>query len=463
MDNKSGFQRVKSLFSGTIYTKFLTILGLVVILQIPISCIQGVISDRIQTRADAEVFISQRSGSDQTVVPPILTIPYLHRSANEGKEEKNGRGYVEVLPENLKISSSVKVEKRYRGIFEIPIYTTTLTIEGSIDTNQLRASGIEQNEVITKEMVLNLGISDPRTIQEVNSFQFDGQSIEAQPGIHNTSFSSSGIHFKISNSGANFVNSVHQFSGVVTLGGSQSLRFLPVGRITNVIIESDWSNPSFVGNYLPLTREISAEGFKASWRILDLGRSFPRLVNSDRHVVFDPRSKDSEFGVGLYSPVDTYRMTERAIKYELFVLSLTFLAFCMFELFLKVKIHTVQYLLVGAAMVLFYLLLLSLSEQLSFSPAYVLASIVTIGLVGSYSRSVLRHRAGVIIIALSLSMLYGFFFTLLQEQELSLLLGSIGLTVVLGGVMYLTRNLDWFAIGDNGETTLDNRYSSTLS
>jgi inner membrane protein len=135
----------------------------------------------------------------------------------------------------------------------------------------------------------------------------------------------------------------------------------------------------------------------------------------------------------------------------------------MFELFLKVKIHTVQYLLVGAAMVLFYLLLLSLSEQLSFSPAYVLASIVTIGLVGSYSRSVLRHRAGVIIIALSLSMLYGFFFTLLQEQELSLLLGSIGLTVVLGGVMYLTRNLDWFALGDNGETTLDNRYSSTLS
>jgi inner membrane protein len=155
----------------------------------------------------------------------------------------------------------------------------------------------------------------------------------------------------------------------------------------------------------------------------------------------------SRFGVGFYAPVDSHRMSERALKYELFVIILTFLVFAMFEIFSRLRIHSIQYLLVGAALALFYLLLLSLSEHVGFAGAYVVASALVIALVAGYSRSVLKRGSGAAITGFSLSLLYGFFFTLLQEQDFSLLIGSLGLTAILGVVMYLTRNIDWYGVG----------------
>ena len=213
-------------------------------------------------------------------------------------------------------------------------------------------------------------------------------------------------------------------------------------------MSSPWENPSFMGNYLPISREISKNGFTASWKILNLGRSFPRTLYSSKGESQTQILGNSQFGVGFYAAVDAHRMSDRALKYEIFVIALTFLVFAMFEVFSKIRVHSIQYLLVGAALVLFYLLLLSLSEHLGFSVAYLFASLTVLGLVCGYSRSILRKGSGASTVGLSLSLLYGFFYTLLQEQDYSLLIGTLGLTLILGFLMYLTRNIDWYRLGD---------------
>ena len=446
MDKKIDSRISLHTIRASLYTKLMIVLLLLVVLQIPISCIQGIINERAQSKFEAEEFITKRSGANQTITPPTLSVPYLLRQKNSNGEEVTQKVFAEIFPDNLSMTNSIKVERRYRGIFEIPVYVATLSIEGTIDMKSFDRIGIEERDIKTNEMFINLGISDPRTIQEIGQFKFNDQVLEAIPGTNSTNLSNSGIHFHVRSQPKDFFDTTHHFSCTITLGGSQSLMFLPLGKTTNLNVSSDWTTPSFVGNYLPLSREVTTDGFKATWRILDVSRNFPRVLRSEEHNGFYKHKTESEFGVGFYSPVDTYRMTERAIKYELFILGLTFLVFGMFELFTKVKIHPIQYLLLGAAMVLFYLLLLSLSEQIGFSSAYGVASMIAVGLVGGYSRSVLKTTYGVVTTTVALVMLYGFFFTLLQEKEYSLLIGAVGLTVILGGVMYITRNIDWFQL-----------------
>lgn len=432
---------------GSIYSKLFTIAFLLFVLQIPIACIQGVISERIQTKSEAEEFITQRSGKNQTFSAPTLSIPYIYRYQDEQRRERSYKAYAEILPEHLKIHSSVNVQKLYRGIFEFPVYTTELEVQGTIAATSFRPSDVAEQDILWDQAVLNMGVSDPRTIQDLAEFKFDGRILEPEPGVQSTSLATSGIHFQIPNSNSSMTGTAHTFSTKMTLGGSQSLSFLPVGRTTEITMTSPWANPSFMGSYLPISREVSEEGFKATWKILDLGRSFPRVLMNSTQSSQSLQFSSSQFGVGFYAPVDAHRMSERALKYELFVIALTFLIFAMFEIFYKVRIHSIQYLLVGAALVLFYLLLLSLSEQIGFSIAYLLASATVLSLVSSYSKSILKRRAGSSTVGLSLALLYGFFFTLLQEQDYSLLIGTVGLTLILGFVMYLTRNIDWYAIG----------------
>jgi inner membrane protein len=234
----------------------------------------------------------------------------------------------------------------------------------------------------------------------------------------------------------------------LSLNGSSSIRFTPAGRQTTVRLASAWPDPKFEGAFLPAERTVDAKGFAADWAISYYGRTFPQQW-TDREggdSPFEPLAiSGAQFGVSLLSPVDQYRLVERSIKYGLLFIVLVFTAFFLFEVLGRVRVHPFQYTLVGAALVLFFLLLLALSEVRSFATAYLAGAAACTGLIAAYAATALRsaRRAGVV--ALELAVIYGMLYVILQQQDYALLLGAIGLFIALALVMFTTRRLDWYA------------------
>ena len=217
--------------------------------------------------------------------------------------------------------------------------------------------------------------------------------------------------------------------------------FLPVGETTNVIVKSNWSDPSFTGYYLPDNRKIQSDGFTAEWNINYLNRNYPQSWIGNKHKI-----DFSAFGLELLLPVDQYQKTMRTVKYAILFISMTFLSFFMIELLGKKNIHPVQYMLIGFALLIFYSLLLSLSEHIDFTFAYLISGIAIIFIITSYTKSVLADNKQTGIIAGILIILYTYLYVVLQLQDYALLIGTIGLFAALTIVMYLTRNIDWFSV-----------------
>ena len=228
------------------------------------------------------------------------------------------------------------------------------------------------------------------------------------------------------------------------MNGSDGLFFIPVGKETKVELSSPWSNPSFTGSFLPNERQIDSDGFTAEWKILHLNRNFPQQWKGAHYKI-----DHSFFGVKLRLAVDDYQKIMRTAKYAIMFITLTFLTFFMIELLGKKVIHPIQYILIGFALLIFYTLLLSISEYLTFKFAYLLAGAAIILLISLYTKTVLNSTLQTITIAGVLVLLYGYLYVILQLQDFALLMGSIGLFIVLAVVMYLTRKVDWFTIMSN--------------
>ena len=237
------------------------------------------------------------------------------------------------------------------------------------------------------------------------------------------------------------------FNFNVKLKGSEYINFVPVGKVTDIELSSDWNNPSFDGPFLPDSREIDDDGFTAHWNVLHLNRNYPQAWIGAQHKV-----KDSAFGVNLLIPVDSYQKSERSIKYAILFIGLTFLVFFFIEIINKKRVHPIQYILVGLALCLFYTLLLSISEHTSFNIAYGISTLLTIGLISTYTKTVLKSNALTGLMGGILIILYLFIFIIIQLQDYALLMGSIGLFIILGLVMYFSRKIDWYQI--NNETKL---------
>ncbi len=227
----------------------------------------------------------------------------------------------------------------------------------------------------------------------------------------------------------------------IDLKGSQFLYFVPVGKTTNVNINSNWTNPSFGGEFLPDSREINNEGFQSYWNILHLNRNYPQSWSDNEHSV-----TYSAFGVNLLLPVDRYQKSMRVIKYAILFLAFTFLVFFFIEVMNKVFIHPIQYILVGIAIVVFYTLLLAISEHLAFNISYLISAILTLTLITAYVLAILKSKKITVLILGILGILYGFIFTIIQLQDYALLIGSIGIFVILAIVMYYSRKIDWYSI-----------------
>lgn len=423
---------------------------LVLLLQIPVAMIQDVISERISTRSQALREITASWGGEQFIAGPRLVVPYLKNviESVEGMETRVRReaGSINFLPETLKISGTLESEVRYRGIFEFPVYRTDLRLQGSFSPPDFSATDLSAAEILWEQSRLVLNVSDQRSIQQQTVLRLGRSEIEFLPGTLESDLRKSGIHAPV---GETARDGLEEFEFPLSLSGSESIFFAPFGSQTEVELTSTWKDPSFQGAWLPTERSVSDQGFTARWQIPLLGRNYAQSWDAKVELrrAIQESIQESLFGVRLISPVDEYRMAERSTKYAALFILLTFGSLWLLEILAKVRIHSLQYLLVGAAMCLFYLLELSLSEPLGFLLAYVLAALSVVTLVFAYGIAILRSRRRASILSGILTGLYGYLYVLLMNQDYALLIGSIGLFLILVLVMYLTRKVDWYSIG----------------
>jgi inner membrane protein len=325
-----------------------------------------------------------------------------------------------------------------------------LSFQGSFNRPDFGPWHVADKDVLWNDAFLTVGIPDMRAIQDAVKVNWSGETREFGPGAIGKGVFESGIQVPLHGMKEPLTSSTSSFSFEVKLAGSKTLNFLPFGKETEVTLHSTWSNPSFVGAYLPSSHEISDQGFTAGWKVLHLGRNYPQQW-LDMEVKPEALN-ESAFGVNLLFPVETYQMTTRSAKYAILFILLTFVTFFFFEIFNKIRIHPVQYLLVGFALCLFYLLLLSLSEHFSFGLSYLVAAIATVTMVTSYSLGVLKAGKRAVLMGAVLGGLYGYLYILLQLQDYALLMGSFGLFFILGLIMFITRKLNWYRISRISET-----------
>lgn len=425
--------------------KALALLVLTVLLRFPVELISGLISERNVTKEAATREVRRIAGGEQTISGPLLSISIVRDGpAPLLRQSVEPIDALAVLPEELSIQATAELSSRYRGIFEIPVYRLRLRLEGTFalagEWDLPAGSRLE-----LESSRLNVSVGDVRGILDDATLVWDGERHRFEAGS-SSSYLPSGISVgglppEALSPGA------HDFSIDLHLSGSGALRFLPAGGTTHVSVEGNWPDPSFIGAYLPIDRTVKESGFTATWRIPQLARPLPSaFFESRRDARLDQEMKETLFGVAFVTPVDVHRMASRAVKYDLLFVSLTFAAVLACEILFNLRLHVIQYGFLGAALTIFYLLLLSLSEKLGFGVAYLTACGLVTSLVVGYSSAVLGRAGRGRLIGALLGTLYLYLYALLREDDHSLLIGSLGLTAILAAVMYLTRSIDWYAL-----------------
>lgn len=436
-------QRFSSWLRSSITIRLLVIGFLILILLIPVTLVQNLISERQLRQEGAIREVSAKWGRAQTVKGPIITVPYsviskVFDKKQGGYRVHTERKYAHFLPKNLQITGSVKPKVLHRGIYDVVVYSSQLQIKGSFSAISF-AQWKSINTIHWDEAHVSLGISDLRTIQKKVQITLGGKSYTFDPGVESADVITSGIKTRIALAAEDRAGK--QFSIKLRFNGSMALHFIPLGEETDIKLTSDWQNPSFAGAFLPDRRDVSDRGFSAHWNVLHLNRGFPqKFVGAVKGV------DETSFGVNLRMPVDQYQKSMRSAKYAVLLIALTFLVFFFIQLFNKIRIHPIQYLLVGLGLTIFYTLLLSLSEHLGFEMAYLGASLAIIVMITGYARVMLKNLKLTLIMGLTLVVLYAFIYTITQLQDYALLMGSVGLFVVLAIIMFLSRKIDWYAV-----------------
>lgn len=435
------------------------ILVLVLLLQIPLFMIRGLLEERYNRREAAVREITETWGRSQTIVGPVLVVPYralrsveketiINGRAVRTTEERLGDAYACFLPEELNVEGDIDPSKRHRGIYDAVVYTSRLKLSGRFAAPDLKPLGLAPDALQWNRAWISFGISDLRGTRETLKLSWGSQSLPLTPGTQIDGLRT-GLHADLSaTASTNAVatpNAPHTFSVELTLNGSGALAFAPLAVQTSVHLKSPWADPSFTGSFLPTEREISPAGFSAQWKIPYYGRDYSQQWTclAEQACLDSDKLERSCFGVDLVTPVDSYRSVERAIKHGALFIALLFTAFFLFEILAALRLHTLHYLLVGAALCLFYLGLLSLSEFIAFSTAYLAAATASTLLIGLYCRSILRSGTRSLLITAALTGIYGFLYFVLQMQDYALVAGTAALFAVLAIVMYATRKVDW--------------------
>ncbi|MFC5743692.1 cell envelope integrity protein CreD [Dyella tabacisoli] len=410
---------------------------------IPLMQVQGLVSERQQLRESTVTQIAQGWGGRQVLGGLLLAVPTQRLvGTTEDKTPKVERSTEMVLADSMTIDATMAVHTRRYGIYGAPVYAATIQVNGRFlpeDMAQFQHMSTAQWQGDKAE--LRLLLSDLRGLQEVTELKINGRpSRFASSADRVGGLSSVVVPIDLDALGHQPI----EFSLKLKLAGTESLQLLPLARTTDAQIQAPWSDPSFVGALLPAERKVDAQGFHARWHMLDLNRSYGQHWD-DKSEVSHSELPTSAFGVELYQPADVYQRNERAGKYGLLFIALTFVAFFLIEVLQRLRVHPLQYLLVGAALATFYVLLLALSEQVGFGWAYAVAAASVVLIVGGYAMAVLHARRAGLLLGAALALVYAVLYGLIVAEQYALLIGAVVLLFAVALMMYLTRRIDWYA------------------
>jgi len=446
-EEKGFVEKAGNWVKTSIMLKMVTIGFLLLILMIPENMVESLIRERSRAREGVVDEVSSKWGNAQTLTGPVLTIPYNTRIFENGKYYIQ-KQYAHFLPSDLKVTGDVNPHQKHRGIYDVMLYDADLHVTGSFDEIDITALNLNDSDMVWEEAEIAIGITDMRGITEVISVNWQNEKVVMEPGVEMASMLKSGVNGKVAmrtfTENENGVKTINTFKPIkfnypLKVLGSSNLRFAPIGKQTNVTLNSAWADPKFDGAFLPQDPQISDSGFVAEWKVIYHNRNYPQQWLHNKYK-FD----GSTFGVDLIVPVDEYQKTLRSAKYASLIVLLTFLTFFFIEIANNIRIHPLQYVLVGSALVLFYTLLLSISEHFGFNTAYIVSTILVAGLIGFYGTVIFRDKKMASFLTAGLGGIYAFMYFVLNSQDYALLMGSIGLFVILAIVMYATRNIKFY-------------------
>lgn len=427
---------MKNQWMSSYSVKMIIVSFLAILLLIPSFWIQNIISERISLSEKVKTELCAQWGGKQVIAGPVLNVPfsYLEQKENvQGMIERHGIAHF--LPETLNTEGRLIPEIRKRGIYSVVVYESQLKMKGSFVQPDISLLDVPTASFDWNAAYFTMGISDMRGIKNLPELMINNQKCKIAPGVADNDLFKSGITIK---SGTVDLQQAFNFEMNLILNGSEDLSVEALGKTSEVELNSNWTNPSFSGGFLPEKREISKNGFSAQWKVTHLNRNFPQQWVGQKYD-----THDAGLGVELLIPVDHYQKSMRSVKYAILFIALNFIVFLFIEIRNKAYIHPFQYSLVAFALLLFYVLLTSISEQIGFNYAFLVSSIAVTSLISWYAYSILKNLRSSVWVVLLQSGLYIFLFTILQMEDYALLVGSIGLFVILAIIMKASQQIKW--------------------
>jgi inner membrane protein len=445
----SGFDRFRQWTRTSVTLKLISIGFIILILLIPLNFVEELVRERSYRNEDVQNEISQSWGPSQGIYGLAMSVPFSRVVREfDGQQKATSVNYVRSVmtyyPETFKVDGNIKPETLKRGIFQSVVYDSELNISGAFLPPPVDLGLNEEIIVHWEEAYVTFMLGSLSRVSNNPEMTWAGQKLDMEPTNQNEGHA--GLQIKVPLTTE--TSGLQEFNFTIGFKGSRSLYFAPLAKENSVKLSSTWPSPKFDGSFLPAERNVTNSGFSSEWKVLHLNRPLAqRFEGGPASQTFG----DYEFGVDLLLPVDHYTQTDRAAKYAVLLIALTFALFFMIQIIKKVQIHPMQFLLVGLALSIFYTLLLAISEHLSFSKAYVIAAASVIGLITAYFHAAIRRTSLTIITFVVLSALYLYIFTILQLEDYALLMGSIGLFLALALVMMSSRNFDWYNLRSNKE------------
>lgn len=458
---RSAFERL--LRNIPVYFKMGALFVLILLLLIPIAMVEGLVDERQYRLSDTIREISESWGREQVLFGPVLVVPFR---ASEEVEDSDGnrslrtRSYIaHFLPETLAIDAEAAPEVRYRGVYEAVVYSGEVGLSGRFAApdfgalDDLVRLDITEYEVLWDKATLALGVSDLRGTRGQVSVDFAGTTVPFSPGAA-TELIRSGIGAPV---GAALPAGWQEsgpldFKFALNLKGSSAIGFIPAGNETTVTLRSSWPHPGFDGAWLPAERTVGAEGFEARWEISWFGRGFPQQWATQNFSHMRDTIAGTRFGASLVTPVGFYQKSERSVKYGILFVLLVFATIFILEVAVPLRVHLVQYMLVGFALAVFYLILLALAELIGFALAYGAAALVATAMIALYLKRALGSARNAAPVAGVVAAVYAFLYVVLQLEEYALITGTAGIVIALAAVMYATRGIDWYALAGSADT-----------
>lgn len=429
------------MLKSPLFWKITTLIGCVVLLSLPLMMVRELINERADYRSEVVDAIEQSTSGSQKLAGPLIAIPITETLTRmENQKEVNYQRSWEYywLPESLAVTGKQTVESRRVGIYSGQVWHNALQIKASFDP--LRLAALRKTNIVLGPPRLVVSVGDARGIGAIHAPEVNGNVLSVEPGL-GISGDGAGIHMPMPALAED--NKPLEIAFSLDLNGTGEFSLVPIGRNSELQLTSNWPHPGFLGSFLPTQREVSAAGYRAHWQSSWFANDMGSYFKDDMEI---PWSRLPAFSADVMSLADQYQLTDRATKYAILLIGLTFMAFFVFESLTRRPLHPMQYLLVGLSLVLFYLVLLALSEHVGFTAAWLAASLSGAVMNGVYLQAMLRGWRNSLLFVAALLLLDGVMWFLLHSEDSALLLGTGVLVLALSVLMFLTRRVDWYAL-----------------